>query len=161
MTGSEVARMAGNRTSAYRDYMARLDEIALERFDQVKGEFAQARDDRSGQPREVPADQEAGHERGSAHRDYLDQRENAALDRYEQIRNEFNDTQQGGDPQRDRQAERGSQMVAKDAPHQANRPPDELARPVDREVFNDIWREEMQSAARQEQQPQREQENGL
>ena len=44
----------------------------------------------------------------------------------------------------------GSQMVKEDQPRPENRPPEEIARPVDREAFNQRWQAEQERASQQQ-----------
>lgn len=81
---------------------------------------------------------------------HLNRRTDAALERYGLLREDFQNAHDNVRSPEQEQASgnagRESQMVAKDQPTLQPRPPEEIARPVDRESFNDRWREEQQNA---------------
>ena len=80
----------------------------------------------------------------------LTPREEAILRTYETSRDAF-DRAREDDPSRsyensDVRGGDGSQMVEQDQPKPENRPPEEIARPVDRETFDQKWEQEQQRA---------------
>ena len=81
---------------------------------------------------------------------HLTAREDAILETYGTSREAF-DRAREDDPSRvyenaEARGGDGSQMVRDDRPSLDNRPPDEMARPVDREAFDERWGQEQERA---------------
>jgi len=127
--------MAERRTSAAKDYITRDDKAILETYGVARNHFEHARDPLISQQHKDLAREQAEvaarEKRGSI------------LERGDALLPEFN---KGGDSV-DRE---GSQMVKNDQPRLQPRPPEEIAKPVDREHFDKKWYEELNRAREQE-----------
>lgn len=88
----------------------------------------------------------------SAAKHYIEQRAGDILEQYGIVKGEFDKVrgqeQVASQDQQNDQDGQGSQMVSNDQPKLENRPPPEIARPVDRESFNDRWTQEQERAGR-------------
>jgi len=88
----------------------------------------------------------------SAAKEYLERRADRALERYDLTSQEaFNQARQDQPTQEiantNEQTAQGSEMVANDQPSLQPRPGEEIARPVDREAFDEKWAQEQERAA--------------
>lgn len=81
--------------------------------------------------------------RTSAAKDALSQRADNALERYGITTGAFNQARED-DPSISHQV--NAQMVKNDRPSNDMRPPPDIARPVDRESFDERWRQEQERA---------------
>lgn len=132
--------MAERRTSAAKDLLTPREEAVLESYGVARNHFEHARDP-------LISKQHIDLEREAAAREAREQR-GSIFTREDALLPEYNDRATSNDTGRDDQ-QGGSQMVKNDRPKLDNRPPEDMARPSDRETFDRKWFEESTRAREQ------------